>query len=166
MLFRSNQIFIPCENGYHLCREKDLIHWLGPLIWEAETKGDRVDYNDKIVVRQARLIRKLDTWNDRTARLFACDCAEKALELINKPDRRSIEAVRVARLYAIGEATDDELAAAWDAAWDAARAAAWDAARGAAWDAAWDAARNTARGAAQEWQTRRLMGYLYPKNAG
>jgi hypothetical protein len=34
-----------------------------------------------------------------------------------------------------------ELAAAWDAAWAAARAAAWDAARGAAGDAAWDAAR-------------------------
>jgi len=36
-------------------------------------------------------------------------------------------------------------AAAWDAAWDAARAAAWDAAWDAARDAAWDAARDAAR---------------------
>ena len=58
-----------------------------------------------------------------------------------------------------------ELHAAWDAAWDAARHAAWgaardaaweaarDAARGAAWDAAldaaWEAARDAARGAAR-----------------
>ena len=139
---------IPCENGYHLCREQDLVYWLGPVIWEADTKGERLDGGDKIVVRQARLLCKLDTWNDRAARLFACDCAEKALELIEKPDQRSIEAVRVARLYAIGEATDDELAAARDAAWYAARAA--------ARDAAWYAA----RAAAWEWQTKRLFEYL------
>jgi hypothetical protein len=42
------------------------------------------------------------------------------------------------------DAIRQDAAAAWDAAWDAARAAAWDAARAAAWDAAgaaaWDAA--------------------------
>ena len=51
-----------------------------------------------------------------------------------------------------------QLAAAWDVAWDAARGAAlgaaWDtalgAARGAAWDAAWAAARGAARGAARD----------------
>ena len=51
-------------------------------------------------------------------------------------------------------------AAAWDAAWDAARAAAWDAARAAAWDAAWDAARDAAWDAEKSWQTSRLMEYL------
>ena len=99
--------------------------------------------------------------NDRQRRHFACDCAESVLHLANDP--RSSEAVRVARLYADGRATDDELAAAWaaarDAARDAARAAAWAAAwaaasaaaraaRAAAWDAAWDAARAAAWNAA------------------
>src|SRR3990167_2902362 len=133
-----------CQYGYHLCRRDDLIRWLGPVIFTAEYRGKRIDDTDKIVVQQARLIRKLETWNDRTARLFACDCADRALALIDKPDPRSIESVRVARLYSIGEATKEQLAAARAAAWDAygtaartaARAAAWTAARAAAWTAA------------------------------
>jgi hypothetical protein len=43
-----------------------------------------------------------------------------------------------------------DAAAAWDAAWDAARDAAWDAAWDAARDAAWDAARDAARAAARD----------------
>jgi len=39
--------------------------------------------------------------------------------LIEKPDNRSIEACDVSERYANGEATDEELAAASDAAWDA-----------------------------------------------
>lgn len=113
---------VPCKNGYHLCRENDLVHWLGPTIYEAEYRGGCIDADDKIVVREARLLRRMETWNDRTARLFACDCAEWALSLIKEPDARSVEAVRVARLYAIGETGEKELAAAWDAA----GAAAWD----------------------------------------
>jgi len=126
---------IPCENGYHLCRRKDLINWLGPTIWEAECRGDVVKAHDKIVVREARLLRQLENWNERTARLFACDCSEWALSLFAEPDPRSIQAIWVARLYAVGKATEIEL----DAAWAAARAAAW-AAAGAAAGAARDAA--------------------------
>ena len=135
-----------CKYGYHLCRHDDLVRWLGPTIFVAEYKGKRINDTDKIVVIQARLVRKLETWNDRTARLFACDCADRALALIKKPDTRSIESVRVARLYAIGEATKEQLAAAWDATWAAARDAARD---------AWDAERKR--------QTQQLFKYLEGK---
>ncbi|HVE17244.1 MAG TPA: Imm5 family immunity protein [Chthoniobacterales bacterium] len=80
---------------------------------------------------------------DRLARLFACDCAESVLHLYEKDypeDKRPREAIRVARAFAEGKATREELAAARAAARDAARAAA----RAAAWDAAWDAARAAA----------------------
>ena len=158
---------IPCKNGYHLCRRQDVIHWLGPSLWEAEYRGECVPAEDKVVVRQSRLIRRVSTWNDKTARLFACDCAEYALGLVKKPDPRSVEAVRVARLFALGEATGDELAAAYAAARDAAYAAcaARDAAC-AAWNAAWDAAwaaravYTAARAAARVWMTERLFQYL------
>src|SRR3990172_3099224 len=157
---------IPCENGYHLCRRKDLINWLGPTIWEAECRGDVVKAHDKIVVREARLLRQLENWNERTARLFACDCSEWALSLFAEPDPRSIQAIWVARLYAVGKATEIELDAAWAAARAAAGvasvaagAAAW-AAAGAAAGAAWAAARAAAwaaRAAAVGYITDRLF---------
>ena len=172
----------PCCNGLHLCREGDLARWLGPDIWAVEYDGERIDCDDKIVVRKARLVHKYETWNDRTARLFAVDCAEQVKHLMK--DERSVAALGIARRYANGDATREELDAAWDAAGDAAWAAARDApcaaaggaawaatggaawgaaraaARAAAWGAAWDAARDAAEDAARAWQTIRLMEYL------
>ena len=72
----------------------------------------------------------------REWRLFAVWCARQVEYLMTDP--RSRDALVVAERHAHGQATDDELAAARDAA----RAAAWDAARAAAWDAARDAARD------------------------
>ena len=80
---------VPCENGYHLCRRRDLVTWLGPAIYLAEYSGEVVEVDDKIVVRRARLVRKLDTWNDRTARQFACDCAERVLHIFEARYPRS-----------------------------------------------------------------------------
>ena len=47
---------------------------------------------------------------------FACVCAEYALSLIDNPDPRSIKAIEVKRAWMRGEVTDEELAAAWEAA--------------------------------------------------
>ena len=141
---------VACRNGIHLCRREDLIHWLGPAIFLAEAAdGPVVDAGDKIVVRKARLVERLDTWNETTARLFAADCAEQALQFIPGSHQEPfVAAINAARGFARGEISDKERDAAWDAAWAAARAAA----RAAAWDAARDAAR--------AWQTERLFDYL------
>jgi hypothetical protein len=64
--------------------------------------------------------------DDRTLRLFAVKCAREVQHLMN--DERSINALDVAERYANGEETEEELAAAADAAWGAAWAAAADAA--------------------------------------
>lgn len=45
----------------------------------------------------------------KNQRLLACDCAERALRREIKPDKRSWEAIRVSRRYAMGQASDDEL---------------------------------------------------------
>jgi hypothetical protein len=173
---------VPCRNGYHLANLRDLPQWFGPRIFVAEYKGRRVDADDKSVVRNVRLVRETG-WNERTARLFAVDCVEHALDNMKEPplDADKLrEVLAVCRRFADGQATQQELtaardaawAAAWDAArdaawdaawaaaWDAARDAAWDAARDAAWAAAWAAARAAARDAEIEWQRGRLLQYL------
>lgn len=53
---------------------------------------------------------------DSLWRHFAVDCAERVRHLMT--DERSINALIVARRHALGQATDDELDAARDAAWD------------------------------------------------
>src|SRR5574342_18448 len=70
---------IPCERGYHACTAAQLIEWLGPRIFELEYEGELVESDNKAVMRRARLLRELTTWNETTARLFAADCAEHVL---------------------------------------------------------------------------------------
>lgn len=167
-----------CVNGLHACRDRQVLEWLGPALFELEYDGEPVDAGNKVVGRKARLVRRFESWNERTARLFACDCAERALPAYERSypeDARPRMAVETARRYADGHATADELAAAsWDAG-DAARvatggaawAAAWAAVRAASWcptevtvmDAVWAAVRD----AELNWQYERLLHYLFEK---
>jgi len=71
----------------------------------------------------------LEGLSDKQLRLFAVRCARRVQHLMRDP--RSIAALDVAERHANGQATDEELAEAADAAWDARDAAA-DAARDAA----------------------------------
>ena len=68
--------------------------------------------------------------SDRDLLFFACWCARQVWHLLS--DERSRNAVEVSERFADGKATADELAAAGDAAWAAARAAAGAAAGAAA----------------------------------
>jgi hypothetical protein len=74
---------VPCERGYHLVTADQLFHWFGPRIFVAEGRGDHVVYDEKHVYSEARLLRETE-WTDRTARLFAADCAEHVLPLFEK----------------------------------------------------------------------------------
>ena len=94
---------------------------------------------------------------------FICLCAEKALTYIKNPDSRSVEAIRIKKMWLNGMANNKTLdaarsaagdavrdatgaaaraagAAVWATARDATGAAAWAAARAAVWAAAWAAA--------------------------
>jgi hypothetical protein len=185
----------PCANGLHVCHgEEQLLHWLGPAIWTVEVDGEQIEHNadtPKLVVRRARLVQRVEAWTERTARLFAADCAERSLRYYEREypnDQRPRQAITVARRFANGQATTNELDTAWAAAWAAAGAAAgaaaraaagaaawaaagaaaWaaagDAAGAAAWAAAWAAAGAAAWAAARDderaWQANRLRQYL------
>ena len=110
--------------------------------------------------------------DDCTLHEFACICAERALKLAGVTDERCWNAIKAKRAWLRGEISDDELDAAWAAAWAAASAAAWDAERAAAWAAAsaaawdaasaaaWDAAGAAERAEERKWQCEKLIELL------
>jgi hypothetical protein len=135
---------VECRNGYHIATLEQLPYWLNARIFVAEVEGELIESSDKKkwVARKVRLVSET-AWNERTARLFACDCAEHVLYLYERKypdDKRPRAAIETARKYANGEATRVELGAE----------------RTAAWDAAWAAA----MGAERKWQSLRLAEYL------
>ena len=165
----------PCVSGYHLCRVEHIMTWALPVLWEAEGRGECVEVEDKLVFAEARLLRRVDTWNERTVRELACDLAERSLGAFEKyvpNDSRPRDCIEVARRFARGEVNE----AASSAASSAARSAAWRAAMSAADSAAWSAASSAASRAARraassaassaawsaekQWQTERLIEVL------
>ena len=112
----------------HATDTAHLLDWVDAELYEVEIDESRglIVGADKIGFRRGRLLRRIEAWNERSARLFACDCAEDALQYAAPDDRETLEcAIYVARCHADGEATSKELAAAGAAAWAAAGAAAW-----------------------------------------
>jgi len=176
-----------CHNGVHAATLAQALAWCNASAWLIELDGEIIEADDKLCARRGRLVRRLDAWDERSARLLAADCAERVLPIFEREcpdDARPRKAIEAARAYARGEihpATWDVIrVAAWDVAWTDAPAAAWSAARAAAWAVAWDvagvAARNVARlavnaagmdtasaaveDAEREWQGQRLAACL------
>lgn len=129
---------VKCENGLHAALESNLVPWIGALLFEMEFDGEVEQDDEKVWGRRARLVREVTTWNARTQRLFACDCAERVANLGNEEVNRAT--IEVSRRFANGEATETELAAAL----------------GAARDAVWAAARDAER----HWQNKRILQYI------
>lgn len=169
-----------CKNGMHASERAidALQHAPGSIVCRVELSGQVLRDTDKLCARKRTVLWMADA--TMTLHTFACNEAELALERERKagrePDERSWKAIKVKRQWMAGKATDKELAAACDAAWDAwvtartaARAAAWAASRDAwfaardAWftaRAAWVAARDAASYAAWSAANQRLKAML------
>jgi hypothetical protein len=147
---------------------------LGPWLRRVELRGEMLIDKDRAFARErVTLAGPVDV--SRELRIFACDCAERALpafEAEHPGDDRPRRAIEVARRFADGDATmaemQDAQAAAEAAAGDTGYAAGY-AARGAAQYTAQYAARAAARAAAagadawtteREWQESRLTELL------
>ena len=138
--YRVEGQIIPCENGLH-----GSVRLLDALCYSSSAVLTRCRYDGTIVHEQDKLAASERTilWIGDIEPILheaACIFAEGALRVAKITDPRSWAAIEAKRKWLRGEITDNELAAAWDAASDAAWAAARAAARAAAWYAAWDAA--------------------------
>ena len=96
----------PWKNSYPLCRGAgQLLRRLGPEIYLAAVDGEVIAGEDLIHARRARLLAKT-AWDERAARLFAIDCAERVLPLyekVNPQDDHPRRGLVAARAYIGGE---------------------------------------------------------------
>jgi len=76
-----------CTNGCHVCRPVELAHWLHDELWELETQGEELEALDCLVVRRARLVRRIDAWHLGGAAHFGEACAQHAAELAARAPR-------------------------------------------------------------------------------
>ena len=168
----SNRIirrFDPCYDPSELgSKESEYL----PIVEAVEKYRDKCKNKEDFVW----LLCRKEFMTEKDMRLFAVWCAREALKLLENPDQRSLNACDVAERFANGEATSDELDAAWAAArsaagaaagsaaryaaWAAAEAAAGAAASDAAWAAAWAAASDEASDEARDAQIDKLLTYF------
>jgi hypothetical protein len=156
---------IPCEQGLHASLDPFDALWYAPgsTLCLVECGGTVVHQEDKLACSERTIIARMDA--EPLLRHFARMQALSVVHLWDPPDvvlDYLVTGDKTIRAAAWGAAWDAARAAEWGAArgaargaaWDAARGAAWDAARGAAraatWGAAWDAARGAAWDAASE----------------
>jgi hypothetical protein len=72
---------VPCRSGIHACRAADLPLWLGRSLYQVELAGEIVEEPTKVVASRARLLRRIDAWNDELRDAYTRDCADRAHEL-------------------------------------------------------------------------------------
>ena len=174
---------VDLKSGLYGCTAETVSRWVDEELYEIEYDGEPVVSScgtGKVFGRRARLVRRVERWNERTARFVAADFAEHVAHLWVPPAGVvwvPADTIRVVRQYADGLVSKESLSAARasarEEAWEAAEAAmasarasahAARAAAAASDAAAWAAASDAAAWAAyaaeaseQEWQSGRLL---------
>ena len=129
-----------------LLRPADLPPVTQPRISTANLNDIRLEAYDRPDILS--LVALMD---DRQARLYAIACVERVLPILDRAApgwEYPAEALNVARRFAEGEATSDELRQAEDAAWDAVgfiKGPAREVANACAWTVSWDTAHDQNR---------------------
>jgi hypothetical protein len=85
-------------------------------IYETEGEGLIIENMFSVTVRRAKLLRRIEAWNRRTARLFAADCAEHVLPIYDSQLWRSASLraiIRTCRDHAEGWIDSYSLKQAW-----------------------------------------------------
>lgn len=73
-----------CTNGFHVATKENLSHWILEHLYEVEVGDEYIATDEKICARRAKLTRKLEGWNLTTQALYATDCAERVIPIIEE----------------------------------------------------------------------------------
>ena len=86
---------VPCRSGIHACRVADLPLWLGRHLYEVELAGEVVEERTKVIASRARLVRRIDAWDDAVRAEYTRVCADRAhaLAAVADPPLTEWEAV-------------------------------------------------------------------------
>jgi hypothetical protein len=71
----------PCRSGIHACRPSDLPFWVARALYEIDLDGDVVEQRTKLVAPRARLVRRVEAWDDELRDAYTRMCADRAHEL-------------------------------------------------------------------------------------
>jgi hypothetical protein len=71
----------PCRSGIHACRPEHLPLWAGQVLYEVELDGEIADDRTKLTAGRARLIRRIDAWEEEVRDRYTRMCADRAHEL-------------------------------------------------------------------------------------
>ena len=71
----------PCRSGIHACRTSDMPFWLARALYEIELDGEVVEQRTKLVASRARLLRRVEAWDDERRDAYTRMCADRAHEL-------------------------------------------------------------------------------------
>jgi hypothetical protein len=77
---------VPCRSGIHACRLGDLPLWLGHELYAVELGGEIVEEQTKVVASRARLVRRIDAWDEPLRAAYTRDCADRAHALARAAD--------------------------------------------------------------------------------
>jgi len=176
-----------CKRGIHACTFAQATRWLREECYVIELRDVVSDDGAKLLARSGRLVRRVDSWDQRAMVRFAADCAAHVLPIFERKHpkdgrpRKAIQAARkwarnpreknaaassyaAAASYAASSAASYAASSAYAASYGASYAASYAASYGASYAASSAAsyAASSASYAAQEraWQTKRFRHYI------
>lgn len=77
-----------CRRGIHAVTPEQLLEWLDDELWEVELDGPVERADSAVVALRARLVRRVDAWDDATAAAFAASCVDAAKGAVSATLRR------------------------------------------------------------------------------
>ena len=71
----------PCRSGIHACRVPDMPFWVSPTLYEVELDGEIIESRSKLVASRARILRRIEAWDEGLRDVYTRMCADRAHEL-------------------------------------------------------------------------------------